>query len=101
MGSFTKFSENKLPDKCEFFSSLKDKCISEKDYQRANNAWNTFKMNSMSDCHNLYLKGLLKRLLKHVWIIMDYILVIILVVLVMLGCYVKNDRNRIRIHFRY
>ena len=85
MGSFTKFSENKLPDKCEFFSSLKDKCISEKDYQRANNAWNTFKMNSMSDCHNLYLKGLLKRLLKHVWIIMDYILVIILVVLGYVG----------------
>ena len=31
MGSFKKFSENKLPDRCTFFSSLKDKCISEKD----------------------------------------------------------------------
>ena len=32
MNSFKKFSENKLPDKCEFFNSLKDECISEKDY---------------------------------------------------------------------
>ena len=55
MDSFKKFSENKLPDKCKFFSSLKDKCISEKDYQRANNVWNVFKMNSMGNCHDLYL----------------------------------------------
>ena len=56
MDSFKKFSENKLPDKSNFFSSLKDKCISEKDYQRANNVWNTFKMNTMGDYHDLYLK---------------------------------------------
>ena len=31
MGSFKTFSENKLPDKCKFFSSLKDESISEKD----------------------------------------------------------------------
>ena len=30
MDSFKKFSEDKLPDRCKFFSSLKDKCISEK-----------------------------------------------------------------------
>ena len=29
MDSFKKFSEDKLPDRCKFFSSLKDKCISE------------------------------------------------------------------------
>ena len=56
MDSFKKFSEDKLPDKCEFFNSLKDECISEKDYQRANNVWNAFKMKTMSDYHNLYLK---------------------------------------------
>ena len=33
MNSFKKFSEDKLPDRCEFFSSLKDECISEKDYE--------------------------------------------------------------------
>ena len=37
MDSFEKFSEDKLPDKCKFYSSLKVECISEKDYQTANN----------------------------------------------------------------
>ena len=40
MDSFKKFSEDKLPDRCKFFSSLKDKCISEKDYLKANNICN-------------------------------------------------------------
>ena len=31
MDSFKKFSVNKLSDRCKFLSSLKDKCISEKD----------------------------------------------------------------------
>ena len=72
MDSFKKFSEDKLPDRCEFFSSLKDECISEKDYQRAINVWNVFKMNAMGDYHDLYLKtGVLLladvlSLLKHV-----------------------------------
>ena len=35
MGSFKEFSEDKLPDRCEFYSSLKDKCISEKYYLHA------------------------------------------------------------------
>ena len=30
MGSFKKFFDEKLPDRCKFFSSLKDRCISEK-----------------------------------------------------------------------
>ena len=56
MDSFKRFSENKLPDKCEFFNSLKDECISKKDYQRANYVWNAFKRKTMSDYHDLYLK---------------------------------------------
>ena len=56
MDSFYKFSEDKLPDRCESFSSLKDKCISEKDCSHAINVWNTFKMNTMGDYHDLYLK---------------------------------------------
>ena len=43
--SFKKFSEDKLSDRCKFFSSLKDECISEKDYLKASNIWNVFKMN--------------------------------------------------------
>ena len=54
--SFKKFSEDKLTDECKFFSSLKDECISEKDYQRIKNIWNVFKMNSLGDYHDLYLK---------------------------------------------
>ena len=56
MNSFKKFSGNKLPGKCKFFSSLKDVCISEKDYLKANNVWNVFKMNTMGDFHDLNLK---------------------------------------------
>ena len=37
MDSFKKFSEDKLPGGCKFFSSLKDNCISEKDYSRTIN----------------------------------------------------------------
>ena len=56
INSFKKFSENKLPNKCEFFSSLKDECINEKEYERAKNVWNAFEMKTMGDYHNLYLK---------------------------------------------
>ena len=56
MGSFEKFSEYKLSDKCQFYSSLKDECVYEKDYLHANNVWNMFKMNTKSDYHDLYLK---------------------------------------------
>ena len=56
MNSFKRFSDDKLPDKCKFFSSLKDRCIGEKDYFKAINVWNVFKMNTMGDYHDLYLK---------------------------------------------
>ena len=56
MNSFKKFYEDKLPDRCKFFSSLKDVCISEKDYLKADNTWNVFKMNTMGDYRDLYLK---------------------------------------------
>ena len=55
MDSFKKFFENKLPYMSKFFSSLKDECISEKDYLKAINIWNVFKMNTMGDYHDLYL----------------------------------------------
>ena len=56
MDSLEKFSKHKLPDKCNFFSSLKDEYIREKYYLKANNIWNMFKMNTMGDYHDLYLK---------------------------------------------
>ena len=57
MNSFKKFSEDKLPDKSEFFSSLKDKCISERDYSRTIYVWNVFKINTIGGYHDLYLKA--------------------------------------------
>ena len=56
MDSFKRFDEDKLPDKSNFFSSLRDKCISKKEYDRAINVWNVFKINTMGDYHDLYLK---------------------------------------------
>ena len=53
MNSFKRFSEEKLPDKRKCFSSSKDQCISEKDYLHV---INVFKMNTMGDYHDLYLK---------------------------------------------
>ena len=51
MDSFKKFSDDK-----QLFSSLKDDCISEKDYSHATDVWIMFKMNTMGDYHDLYLK---------------------------------------------
>ena len=56
MDSFKKLSEDKLLDSCKFFSSLKDERINEKDYLHAINVCNTFKMKTMGDYHDLYLK---------------------------------------------
>ena len=56
MDSFRRFDENKLPDKCNFFSFLKDTGISEEEYQKVNSVWNAFKMNTLGNYHNLHLK---------------------------------------------
>ena len=42
MYSLKKFFGNKLPDRCEFFSSSKDEYITEKDYLKANNIWSVY-----------------------------------------------------------
>ena len=56
MNSFKRFSEGKLPDINNFFSSLKDCGISEKEYQRADNVWKLFEINNLGEYHDLYLK---------------------------------------------
>ena len=40
MDSIKKFFDEKSPDGCKFFSSLKDKSVSEKEYSNATNVWN-------------------------------------------------------------
>ena len=57
MDNLKKFSEDKLPDRYKLFSTLKDQCISEKDYLHAIDVWDVFRMNKMGDYHDLYLKA--------------------------------------------
>ena len=56
MDNFRKFSKDKLPDRCKFYSSLQDESISEKDYLPAVKVWNKFKMKLLGDYYNLYLR---------------------------------------------
>ena len=56
MNSFKKFSENKLPDKSKFFSSLNDSGINEEQYDRAVNVWKLFKIKNLGEYHDMYLK---------------------------------------------
>ena len=55
--SFVKFNKTELPTKEEFYSILSDEHITDEDYQHAKNVWNTFKLQSMGEYHNLYLKS--------------------------------------------
>ena len=56
MDSFDKFNE-KVPLKKEFYSLLNDEHISDKDYEHAQNVWNTFDLKNMGEYHDLYLKS--------------------------------------------
>ena len=53
--SFTKFSDDKLPDRWEFLSSLENGCISEKDYLPVIDIWNMLGRKKC-DYHHIYLK---------------------------------------------
>ena len=56
MDSFKKFFDGRLPDKRKYFSFLKGECITEKDYLHAINVSNLFKMSTLGDYHDYYLK---------------------------------------------
>ena len=56
MNSFKKFSEEKSLDKSKFFSSLKDSGIKKEQYDRVVNVWNVFKIKTLGEYHDLYLK---------------------------------------------
>ena len=55
--NFGKLSSTSLPPKESFHSILNDSGITEEDYQHAKNVWKTFKMKTMRDYHDLYLKS--------------------------------------------
>ena len=56
MNSFKRFSEDELPKKSNFFNSLKDSGINEKEYEKAVNVWKVFKTKNLGEYHDLYLK---------------------------------------------
>ena len=55
MNSFKYFFDDKLPDRCKFHSSLKDKCISDKNYLYAGNIWDMSEIKTMGDYHDLHV----------------------------------------------
>ena len=54
MNSEEKFNDTKLPPREAFYSKLSGKGITEKDYKHAWNVWNTFKMKTFKEYHELY-----------------------------------------------
>ena len=54
--SSERFDEANQLHKKDFYSSLKDEHISDKDYQEAMKVWNEFEMENMVDYHDLSLK---------------------------------------------
>lgn len=57
MDSFAKFDTQELPPKGAFYSILTDDGISDEQYQHALKVWDTFKMKTMGEYHELYLKS--------------------------------------------
>ena len=57
MDSFDKFNKTELPTKEEFYSILRNEHITDEQYEHAKNVWNTFKLQSMGEYHDLYLKS--------------------------------------------
>ena len=56
MSSFERLGETCLPPIECFYSKLNDTNISADDYEHANKVWEAFKMETMRDYHDLYLK---------------------------------------------
>ena len=56
MDSFDKFNE-KLPSKEDFHSILNDTQISDDEYKHAQTVWDTFKLKTMGEYHDLYLQS--------------------------------------------
>ena len=57
MDSFEKFNKTELPTKEQFYSILNNEHISDEQYKHAQNVWDTFKLQSIGQYHDLYLKS--------------------------------------------
>ena len=54
MDSEEKFNDTKIPPREAFYSKLSGRGITEKDYKHAGNVWNSFKMKTFKEYHELY-----------------------------------------------
>ena len=86
-----------MSSKEKFYSSLTDRKISDKGYDRVLNVWKRFEMKRMKDYHNLYLKCDVLLFFKKIEIIasriVDYVQVNIWNIWLKLGCNAQNDKN--------
>ena len=57
MDSMEKFEIKELPKIEEFYSTLNEKHINEKDYNHAKEVWNAFRIKNMGEYHDLYLQS--------------------------------------------
>ena len=56
MDSWERFNETKLPPKKELYSELNLEDITDDDYKHAHKVWNTFRLNNIGECHDLYVQ---------------------------------------------
>ena len=57
MDSMEKFENKELPKTEEFYSTLNEEHISEKDYNHAKEVWNAFGIKNLGEYHDLYLQS--------------------------------------------
>ena len=55
MDSFERFDETQLPEKEKFYSSLSGEGITDEEYERAKQVWETFGCRNLGYYHNLYV----------------------------------------------
>ena len=55
MDSFEKFNQTELPTKGQFYSILNDQHITDDEYDHVKKVWNTFRIKTMGEYHDLYL----------------------------------------------
>ena len=57
MDSMEKFKNKELPKIEDFYTTLNEEHISEKDYNHAKEVWNAFRIKNMGEYHDLYLQS--------------------------------------------
>jgi hypothetical protein len=55
MSNEARYAETQLPEKDAFFNDLREEAISEKDYEHAQNVWQTFNIKNMGEYTDLYV----------------------------------------------